>query len=183
MRSHAIACDRVDDSLISWKYIGNKKRDWKFAQSVSSTTVNRFIIIIFFDFLKKKEMRSGTHFSHQTCFFLKTVFKSSRTQVAQGPTPSMHMTLFLGWDLVPQKFLGECGIMMFPFKSAAKITVSISLTNARSFALFESPELKMSLKAWRFLFPASLLSLWINQSAPEERVCMFIFVYVFRTTL
>ncbi len=67
---------------------------------------------------------------------------------------------------------------MFPFKSAAKITVSISSTNACSFALFESPELKMSLKAWRFLFTASLLLLLIHQSAQEECVCMLIFVYV-----
>jgi hypothetical protein len=33
--------------------------------------VIRFIIIFFFDFLKKEEMRSGTHFSQQTCFFLE----------------------------------------------------------------------------------------------------------------
>ncbi len=79
---------------------------------------------------------------------------------------------------MPPKFLGECRIMMFPFKSAAKITVSISSTNAYSFALFESPELKMSLKAWRFLFPASLLLLSMNQSAQDECICMFIFVYV-----
>jgi hypothetical protein len=110
------------------------------------------------------------------------VFKSSRTQVAQGLMPSMHTTLFLGWDLVPPKFLGECRIMMFLFELAAKITVLISLTNACSFALFESPELKMSLKAWRFLFPASLLLLLINQSAQEECICMFIFGF-FRTTL
>jgi hypothetical protein len=39
--------------------------------------VNRFIIIIFFDFLKKEEMRSGTHFSQQTCFFQGSTFFSS----------------------------------------------------------------------------------------------------------
>ncbi len=38
-------------------------------KSFFMTTVTRFIIIIFFDFLKKEEMRSGTHFTQQTCFF------------------------------------------------------------------------------------------------------------------
>ncbi len=78
---------------------------------------------------------------------LKAVFKSKRTQVAQEPMPSMHTTLFLGWDLVPPKFLGECRIIVLLFKSAAKITVSMSLTNAWSFNLFESTKFMMSLKA------------------------------------
>ncbi len=36
--------------------------------------MNRFIIVIIFDFLKKEEIRSGTHFSQQTCFFLLCQF-------------------------------------------------------------------------------------------------------------
>jgi len=47
---------------------------------------------------------------------------------------------------------------MFLFESADKITVSNSSTKSRSFASVETSEPKMSLKAWRFLFPASLLA-------------------------
>ncbi len=77
---------------------------------------------------------------------------------------------------MPPKFMGECKIMMFLFKSAAKITVLISSTNARSFASFESPELRMLLNASRFLFSESLLAWLINQSAQVECVCMIIAV-------
>ncbi len=92
MQLHAIACDRIDNCLISWKYFGNEKQDWKFARSVSSTTVTRFIIIIFFYFLKKEEMRSGTHFSQQTCFFQPTNLENQQMALAAEkkipPTPS-----------------------------------------------------------------------------------------------
>ncbi len=88
----------------------------------------------------------------------------------------MQTNLFLGLDLVLPKFLGECKIMMYLFESAAKITVSISLTNARSFASFESPELRMLLNASRFMFPASLLAWLINQLAQVECICMIIAV-------
>ena len=47
---------------------------------------------------------------------------------------------------------------MFLFASAAKITVSNSSTKSRSFASVETSEPKTSLKAWRFLLPASLFA-------------------------
>jgi hypothetical protein len=77
--------------------------------------------------------------------------------MARDPRPSMQETLLSGPVLVPPKFLGECRIIMFLLLSAAKITVSISLTNDRSSSSFEASELRLSLYACRFLLPASLL--------------------------
>ena len=83
----------------------------------------------------------------------KAEFKSGRMFAARAPRPIMHVTLLSGRDLVPPK----C-IMMFLFASAAKITVSNSSTKSRSFASVETSEPKTSLKARRFLFPASLFA-------------------------
>ncbi len=73
-----VACNKCDmaeianlivyDCPSSWKYTGNEKRDWKFAQSISSWHLNRFIIIIFFTFLIKKKWEGGLIFSQQNVF-------------------------------------------------------------------------------------------------------------------
>ncbi len=73
---------------------------------------------------------------------------------------------------MPPKFLGEWNSIMFLFGSAPKITVSISSTRSCNLALFQTSALRMSLKAWRFLFPASLLKWLVNQSAKVGCVCM-----------
>jgi len=88
----------------------------------------------------------------------KAEFKSGRMLAARAPKPIMHVTLLSGRDLVPPKFLGERSSMMFLFASAAKITVSNSSTKSRSFASVKTSEPKTSLKAWRFLLPASLFT-------------------------
>jgi hypothetical protein len=49
-----IANLKVYDCLSSWKYTGNKKRDWTFAKSVSSWHLNRFFLLLFLPFSKKK---------------------------------------------------------------------------------------------------------------------------------
>ena len=56
-------------------------------------------------------------------------------------------------------------IMMLLFALAAKITVSISSTNDHSFSAPFDSELRMSLKACKFLLPASLLVWLMNQSS------------------
>jgi hypothetical protein len=76
MRLHAISCDLKKKPFclclseflkIHWEQeVGLKVCP----KSFFTTTVNRFIIIIFFNFNKKEEIRSGTHFTQQTCFFL-----------------------------------------------------------------------------------------------------------------
>ncbi len=102
----------------------------------------------------------------------KAEFRSKRTGVARAPRPSMHETFSSGWDLVPPKFLGEWNSIMFLFGSVPKITVSISSTRSCNLALFETPAPRMSLKAWSFLFPASLLVWLVNQSAQVGCICM-----------
>jgi hypothetical protein len=73
-------------------------------------------------------------------------FKTGKMIVAQAPKPIMHETLLSGRDLVPPKLLGEWRSMMFLFASAIKITVSISSTKSRIFALIETSEPKTSLR-------------------------------------
>jgi hypothetical protein len=65
------------------------------------------------------------------------------THIAYAPIPIIPTTLFLGWFLVPPKFFGEWKIIMFMFcvSSAAKPTVSISLTNDFIFSKSRSIEL------------------------------------------
>jgi hypothetical protein len=104
--------------------------------------------------------------------FAKAEFRSKRTGVARAPRPSMHETFSSGGDLVPPKFLGEWNSIMFLFGSAPKITVSISSTRSCNLASFETPAPRMLLKAWRFLFPASLLVWLVNHSAQVGCVCM-----------
>ncbi len=90
----------------------------------------------------------------------------------------MQTTLFLGWVWVPTKFLGECKIIMRLFASAAKITVSISLTNCRSLVTLLLFELKILLKSFKFWFPALLLAWLINQL--DQVVCVAVVLYFFR---
>ena len=76
MRSHAISCDRkpyVDNCPSSWKCIGNEKWDRKFAKVFLHDNCEQISFIIFFAFLKKEEMRSGTHFTQLNVFLLLTV--------------------------------------------------------------------------------------------------------------
>ncbi len=75
MQSHVMSCDLEKKPFCLWlseflKIHREQEAGLKVCpKSFFATTVNRFIIIIFFDFLKKEEMRSGTHFTQQTCFF------------------------------------------------------------------------------------------------------------------
>ena len=68
---------------------------------------------------------------------------------------------------------------MFLFASAIKITVSISSTKSRIFALIETSEPKTSLKAWRLLLPASLFGLLMNYSAQLGCFCVVMFTPYF----
>ena len=79
MRSHAIACNRMKSQTLCRQLSEFLKmhREREVGQEVClmcffTTTVNRFHIIIF-TFLKKEEMRSGTHFTQQNVFLLFTV--------------------------------------------------------------------------------------------------------------
>jgi hypothetical protein len=62
--------------------------------------------------------------------------------------------------------------MMFLLALAAKITVSITLTNDCSFFAFKASELRLLLNAWRFLLHASLLSLLMSQSDQVVQIGM-----------
>ena len=82
MRSHGIACDRMQSHAIAnlmsttvrvlENASGTRSGTESLPKCFFTTTVNRFHII-FFAFLKKEEMRSGTHFTQQNVFLLFTV--------------------------------------------------------------------------------------------------------------
>ena len=78
MRSHAIACD-ISKKNLSFRTVrvlenasGTRSGTESLPKCFFTTTVNRFHIL-FFAFLKKEEMRSGTHFTQQKVFLLFTV--------------------------------------------------------------------------------------------------------------
>ena len=78
MRSHAIACD-ISKKNLSFRTVrvlenasGTRSGTESLPKCFFTTTVNRFHII-FLAFLKKEEMRSGTHFTQQNVFLLFTV--------------------------------------------------------------------------------------------------------------
>jgi len=85
MRSHAIACDRLRSHAISKKNLSfTTVWDLENASGTRSGTESvpkvfrhdnceQISFIIFFAFLKKEEMRSGTHFTQQIVFLLFTV--------------------------------------------------------------------------------------------------------------
>jgi hypothetical protein len=82
MRLHEIACDRMQlheiANLMSTTVrvlentSGTRSGTESLPKCFFTTTVNRFHII-FFAFLKKEEMRSGTHLTQQNMFLLFTV--------------------------------------------------------------------------------------------------------------
>ncbi len=79
MRSHAIACDRMRSQTLCRQLSkslenasGTRSGTESLPKCFFTTTVNRFHII-FLAFLKKEEMRSGTHFTQQNVFLLFTV--------------------------------------------------------------------------------------------------------------
>jgi hypothetical protein len=82
MGSHAIACDRMQSHAIAnlmsttvrvlENASGTRSGTESLPKCFFTTTVNRFHIL-FFAFLKKEEMRSGTHFTQQKVFLLFTV--------------------------------------------------------------------------------------------------------------
>jgi hypothetical protein len=82
MRSHGIACDRMQSHAIAnlmsttvrvlENASGTRSGTESLPKCFFTTTVNRFHIL-FFAFLKKEEMRSGTHFTQQKVFLLFTV--------------------------------------------------------------------------------------------------------------
>ena len=94
--------------------------------------------------------------------------------------PSSHF-LFTKLDTQKTRAPWATIVLTANFSAATgdKITVSMSSTNAWSFTLFESPELRMSQKAWMFLFPASLFPWLTNQLAQDECVCMIMWRLVF----
>jgi hypothetical protein len=98
------------------------------------------------------------------------------THVACAPNPIIPTTLFLGGILVPPKFFGEWKIITFFVSSAAKITVSISLTNDFIFLKSELFELSVLLYACMFLLPLSLLMWLVNQSLQLGCNCMMFFI-------
>ena len=85
MRSQAIACDRMRSHAISKKNLSfTTVRGLENASGTRSGTESlpkvflqdnfeQISFIIFFAFLKKEEMRSGTHFTQQNVFLLFTV--------------------------------------------------------------------------------------------------------------
>jgi hypothetical protein len=89
----------------------------------------------------------------------------------------MQTNLFAGRVLVPPKFLGECRSMILLLAFATKITVSTSSVTCYSLVASFTSEPRVSLNAWRFLFPASLLAWLINQS--DQVVCVVIVSLVF----
>jgi len=82
MRSHEIACDCMQSHEIAnlmsttvrvlENALGTRSGTERLPKCFFTTTVNRFHII-FFAFLKKEEMRSGTYFTQQNVFLLFTV--------------------------------------------------------------------------------------------------------------
>jgi len=83
MRLHAIACDRMRSHEIANPMSttvrvlenapGTRSGKESLPKCFFTTTVNRFHLLLFFAFLKKEEMRSGTHFSQQNVLLLFTV--------------------------------------------------------------------------------------------------------------
>jgi len=76
MRSHAIACDLEKNLSFTTVQVLKIYQEREAGQKVClkcffMTNVNRFHF--FFGFLKKEEMRSGTHFTQQSVFLLFTV--------------------------------------------------------------------------------------------------------------
>jgi hypothetical protein len=111
MRLHAITCNCMQSDAIACNVEAISKKNlclrlseflkihWEQEAGLKvcqkcffTTTVNRFIIIIFFAFLKKEEMRSGTHFTQQTCFFLE---KSSSSPRAASVPIRLHIYEFI----------------------------------------------------------------------------------------
>ena len=83
MRSHGIACDRMQSHAIA-NLMSTTVRVLENASGTRSGTESlpkvflqdnfeQISFIIFFAFLKKEEMRSGTHFTQQNVFLLFTV--------------------------------------------------------------------------------------------------------------
>ncbi len=76
MQSHAIACNRIRlcQRLSNFLKIHREREPGlKVCPKCFFNNCEQiYYIIIFFVFLKKEEMRSGTHFSQQMCFFQKS---------------------------------------------------------------------------------------------------------------
>ena len=85
MRSHAITCDRMRSHAISKKNLsfttvqvlenasGTRSGTESLPKVFLHDNCEQISFIIFFAFLKKEEMRSGTHFTQQNVFLLFTV--------------------------------------------------------------------------------------------------------------
>jgi len=83
MRSHAIACDRMQSHEIAnpmsttVRVLENASGTRSGTESLPKVFLHdnceQISFIIFFAFLKKEEMRSGTHFTQQNVFLLFTV--------------------------------------------------------------------------------------------------------------
>ena len=79
MRSHAIACD-ISKKNLSFRTVrvlenasGTRSGTESLPKVFLQDNFEQISFIIFFAFLKKEEMRSGTHFTQQNVFLLFTV--------------------------------------------------------------------------------------------------------------
>ncbi len=79
LRSHAIACDVMRSQKKTFlsstvrvleNTLGMRSGTESLPKEFLHNNCEQIFYHYFFDFLKKEEMRSGTHFTQQTCFFL-----------------------------------------------------------------------------------------------------------------
>ena len=131
MGSHAIACDRMGSHAIA-NLMSTTVRVLENASGTRSGTESlpkvflhdnceQISFIIFFAFLKKEEMRSGTHFTQQNVFLLFTVVvtkhvwpyfqsrfpKTSSERVSSWVLQILKSTRIFSWGEAPKT---ECNV-------------------------------------------------------------------------
>jgi len=99
MRSHAIACDRKQSHAISKKNLsftnvqvlenasGTRSGTERLPKVFLHDNCEQISFIIFFAFLNKEEMRSGTHFTQQNVLLLFTVVVTKHVCLAVFSVP------------------------------------------------------------------------------------------------